>query len=289
MRRWLVLETDVEEQPVVIRCDGTAMVGILHQPQRSLETGLLIVTGGPQYRVGSHRQFVLLARRMAGAGIPVLRFDYRGMGDSDGEFSGFEKVDKDIKAAVDCLFEKSPGLTDAAIWGLCDAASAAMMYAHTDPRISRMILLNPWARTQSGQAKTLVTHYYGRRLLSADFWRKLLTGRLRITSAISAFVGNLGSAVTRKAKRDGTGSLSFIDRMKVGLAAFDRPVMLVISGDDLTAAEFLDHARSSSTWQALLARTECVRKDLADANHTFSSTAWREQVERWTLEWIKGN
>ena len=39
---------------------------------------MVIVVGGPQYRAGSHRQFTLLARHIAAAGYPVLRFDARG-------------------------------------------------------------------------------------------------------------------------------------------------------------------------------------------------------------------
>ena len=49
------------------------------------------MVGGPQYRVGSHRQFTLMARAFAAAGYPVLRFDYRGIGDSEGESRGFER------------------------------------------------------------------------------------------------------------------------------------------------------------------------------------------------------
>src|SRR5690349_24048098 len=54
--------------------------------------GVLLVVGGPQYRVGSHRQFALLCRRLAGRGVPALRFDYRGMGDADGAARTFESV-----------------------------------------------------------------------------------------------------------------------------------------------------------------------------------------------------
>jgi alpha/beta superfamily hydrolase len=45
---------------------------------------VLVIVGGPQYRAGSHRQFTLLARSLAEQGFAVLRFDYRGMGDSTG-------------------------------------------------------------------------------------------------------------------------------------------------------------------------------------------------------------
>ena len=78
------------------------------------------MVGGPQYRVGSHRQFVLLARDLAADGFPVFRFDYRGMGDSEGEFRGFEHVEDDIAAAVEAFRSASPGLREIVLWGLCD-------------------------------------------------------------------------------------------------------------------------------------------------------------------------
>ncbi|MGB1108861.1 MAG: hydrolase 1, exosortase A system-associated, partial [Gammaproteobacteria bacterium] len=102
-----------------------ALAGILHEAAPGAETGVLLVVGGPQYRVGSHRQFVLLARDVAAAGWPVLRFDYRGMGDASGEKIDFETCGDDIRAAVDEFQRRCPSIRQVVIWGLCDAASAA--------------------------------------------------------------------------------------------------------------------------------------------------------------------
>ncbi|MDQ2695687.1 MAG: hydrolase 1, exosortase A system-associated, partial [Pseudomonadota bacterium] len=111
------------ETAFVFACRGDELPGILHHGAAGAARGLLLVVGGPQYRVGSHRQFVLLARDLAAAGIPVLRFDYRGMGDAGGDFAGFEGVDDDIAAALDAFFARCPGLREVVLWGLCDAAS----------------------------------------------------------------------------------------------------------------------------------------------------------------------
>ncbi|MCC8999300.1 MAG: hydrolase 1, exosortase A system-associated, partial [Candidatus Contendobacter sp.] len=139
--------TTYQESPLIFECEGAHLLGVLHSGTLGATRGVLIVVGGPQYRVGSHRQFVLLARDLAQAGVPALRFDYRGMGDAEGEFAGFERIDADIAAAVDVFFTQVPGLQDVVIWGLCDAASAALFYAWLDPRIAGLVLLNPWLRT----------------------------------------------------------------------------------------------------------------------------------------------
>ena len=144
------------EEAVVFECEGESLVGVLSLPAAPATRGVLIVVGGPQYRVGSHRQFTLLARHLAAHGIPSLRFDYRGMGDSSGAVRSFEAVDADIRRAIDIFYERVSGLESVVIWGLCDAASAALFYAHRDARVGGLVLLNPWVRTPEGMARTVV-------------------------------------------------------------------------------------------------------------------------------------
>ena len=61
------------ESAIAFACAGERLLGIVTRPQQAATTGVVIVVGGPQYRVGSHRQFVLLARDLAEAGYAVLR------------------------------------------------------------------------------------------------------------------------------------------------------------------------------------------------------------------------
>src|SRR5262249_34163772 len=134
------------EDAVSFRVAGDRVLGVLHHARQPAACGVLLLVGGPQYRVGSHRQFVLLARHLAAAGVPVLRFDYRGMGDSEGGAVSFDGADADIAAAIDEFSRRVPALRRVALWGLCDAASAALMYAFRDSRVSGLVLLNPWVR-----------------------------------------------------------------------------------------------------------------------------------------------
>ena len=61
------------ESPVLLPCQGEQMVGIVARPagehrSSNQDLGLVVIVGGPQYRAGSHRQFVHLARALAEAG-----------------------------------------------------------------------------------------------------------------------------------------------------------------------------------------------------------------------------
>ena len=139
------------ERALFFDCAGDTLLGILHPAQGvPCGIGLLLVVGGPQYRVGSHRQFVLLARALAAVGIPVFRFDYRGMGDSTGQPRHFEAIAPDIGAALDTFLAESPDLRGVVLWGLCDAATANAFYARSDHRVLGQIALNPWVRPAEG-------------------------------------------------------------------------------------------------------------------------------------------
>lgn len=275
------------DQAVVFECQGESLLGILSLPETPRPTAVLMVVGGPQYRVGSHRQFLLLSRVLAAAGFPVLRFDYRGMGDSSGARRNFDNAEADIAAAVDAVLKACPGTRSVVLWGLCDAASAALLYydSRQDPRINGMVLLNPWVRSETTLAKTHIRHYYLQRLFDPGFWRKLFSGRLGMVRAISGFINTLRQA--RRTETDGGSTVvPYQVRMARGAKAFPGRILLILSGNDYTAWEFADTARQSPVWTDVMAGRRVTRAEVAEADHTFSSAAWRAEVERLTLEWI---
>lgn len=285
------------ETPLTFDCQGETLIGILHEAPAVSRRGVLIVVGGPQYRAGSHRQFVLLARTLASAGLPTLRFDYRGMGDSTGPFRGFEHINDDIAAAIDAFRAHLPYVEEVVIWGLCDAASAALFYAHRDPRIRGLILVNPWARTASGEAKTYLKHYYTARLLERDFWRKLASGRFDVRESLRSLKDMLRRAALGRATRLGSGDHSntiedcdgrpLPERMAEGMRRFAGPVLLIMSGNDFTAREFDEATGKSTVWRDLLASSRIERRDLDEADHTFSRRAWLDQVGTWSIDWLQ--
>ncbi len=280
------------ERPLTFACEGDSLVGILSGADLPAGRGVLIVVGGPQYRTGSHRQFTLLARLLAERGVPALRFDYRGMGDSDGEVRTFERVGADIRCAIDQLFTRLPGLKDVVLWGLCDAASAALFYAHQDARVSGLILLNPWVRTEQGLARAHLRQYYLQRLFQTSLWGKIACGEFKVRDAARALGKSVLDALGAgsppgTAGNSAGGEPPLPDRMEAALLKFPGRVLLILSGNDLTAQEFKDAVSGSGRWRRLLADARVTRRDLPEANHTFARREWRDQVGRWTEEWVK--
>jgi exosortase A-associated hydrolase 1 len=284
------MATTFEEHGVAFDCEGDTLIGVVARPEHPTGRGVLIVVGGPQYRAGSHRQFVLLARYLAERGIASMRFDYRGMGDSSGALRNFEHVDVDIRAAIDRFFSEVPELREVALWGLCDAASASIFYAHQDERVIGLALLNPWVRTTVGEAKTYFKHYYLKRAVDSVFWRKVLTGRFDLKASLDGLAKNARHVIAARMGSGATGELaknqSLPDRMADALRRFDGRVLLLLSGNDLTAKEFSDLEQGSSKWAALLSESRVTRFALAEANHTFSLRVWRTQMFDWTGQWL---
>jgi exosortase A-associated hydrolase 1 len=275
------------EEAVLFNCVGDTLVGVLSKPHTPAETGVVVIVGGPQYRAGSHRQFVLLSRALAQAGYAVLRFDYRGMGDSEGEPRDFQTVSPDIGAAIDTLQKHLPLIRQVVLWGLCDGASAALLYCFKthDSRVSGLCLLNPWVRSKASLARTQVKHYYTRRVMEKEFWRKLFSGQVAL-GALGALAENLKHSMATTAPSAAHQYAAFQTQMARAWTCPARPVLLVLSGRDLTAKEFLEYAKTNPDWSGALTRPWVQRFELQQANHTFASGAWREQIEAKLLDWL---
>jgi len=284
------------EHPVCFECDGETLIGILHPSVAPSETGIVIVVGGPQYRIGSHRHFVELGRELSKGGIPVLRFDVRGMGDSSGTSAGFEAIDGDIAAAIDAFTREVPHIKKVVLWGLCDGASASIFYAPRDRRVTGLILLNPWIRSEASYAKTELRHYYGSRILDGSFWRRLISGDVDLRDATQSLFKRIRAASasvptsphTGQCAKDMSPATPLAERMARGIASFNGGILLIISGNDLTAKEFDDVTQRADNWKRVLSADRVKRHDLVNADHTFSRAEWSEAVNRWTLEWVKG-
>jgi exosortase A-associated hydrolase 1 len=156
-------------------CEGARLGASLDEAGA---TGILMVTGGTQTRVGSHRMYERLADALAGAGHGVLRFDRRGVGDSEGEDPGFRGSGPDIVAAA-AAFRADAPVTRLIGFGLCDGATALALFAG-EAALDGVILVNPWlVEAEAGApAAAAVRAHYRRRLLSLEGWKKLATGSI---------------------------------------------------------------------------------------------------------------
>jgi uncharacterized protein len=261
----------IEQRALRFTCGGSSLVGVVDVPERPLPRGVLLLADSEQYRVGAHRQFTLLSRALAQRGIPMMRFDRRGMGDSDGEPRAFDAIEDDIRAAMKEFFIQMPEMEESVILGLGDAAIAAALYAPSDARVCALVLLNPLPGAARGDPAAALRHHYLARLGEVSFWKKVARCQLDLGGGASAVRENL-----RHGAR--TGRTALPRRVAGSLAGFDGRLLVVLGGEDLAAHQF---ARALARHQARLRYVEVARAD-----HAFASSAWRDQVAEASANWI---
>lgn len=285
------------ERLVTFDCGHERLVGCLHGVDGSPHRGVVIVVaGGPQYRAGAHRQFVSLARRLADQGQPVLRFDLRGMGDSSGQYLGFQNSAPDIRSAIDALLQLQPTLQEVLLVGECESASGILFYAWQDSRVRGAALVNPWVRSAEGQAQVIVKRYYLDRIRSGDFWRKLVSGRFSPAASLRSLAQVVrdylrGRRQFRQSQRAGAGDdmshLPLPVKTATGLSRFEGRVLLLMSGHDYIAREFDEVTAASAAWSGLLQSPRLVRRDIENADHTFSRREWKDAAATAIADWAR--
>lgn len=270
------------ETPLMMACAGETLTGIVHRPSTTAPTtGLLILTGGPQYRVGAHRQYVHLARAVAQAGFPALRFDYRGMGDSSGPYPGLDRLGPDIAAAAAAFKAACPSLTRIVPWGLCEGASAILLHGTALPGFSGGILANPWLADDAAQARGMIRRHYGGRIMSGQFWRRMLTGKVPLGGALSGLWRTLRRA------RSHAPDHSLSARMAAGLAASSQPYLCLLSGSDDTAAAFQAALEQDPAWCMARGRARLDCAIIEHADHVFADPQWRNAAAQATIVFLR--
>ena len=288
------------EVPVCFRVAGETRIGIIHVPAQPADLGVLVIVGGWQYRVGGHRQFVLLARALSEAGIAVMRFDSRGMGDSDGVPGVPEPAEhlaSDIRAALNEFSRGAEGISKFVLCGLCDGASAALIYGPTDARVRGLILLNPWVSSPQSAARAVLANYYWQHLREGDLWRKIVAGNFDIRRSARDLISNFQVAGGRKpnvpagAAPDAAAEAGErIDyAMAQALDVFTGRVLLVLSGRDRTAAQYSDVVARSPRWHSLLRAGRATRLAMPGADHTFSRRELRDALARQMVAWLQSS
>lgn len=120
------------------------LFAFLHRPESAIRGGAVLCAPLAEEKLWSHRVFVSFARELAARGFAVLRFDFRGEGDSD---RGFEASDletrlEDTAAAIDEL-KRQTGLPQVTLVGLRLGAAIAAAVAAKRDDVDRLVLWDP--------------------------------------------------------------------------------------------------------------------------------------------------
>ncbi|MBM4040952.1 MAG: hypothetical protein FJ290_20830 [Planctomycetes bacterium] len=136
------------DEPLYFQSDAFRLFGVLHLPAAGSQAppesrvthhasrlGLVFCAPFAEEQKQAYRVFVEMARRLEALGLPSLRFDYRGTGDSQGPFTDFSLAGalRDIAAAAAFLRERA-GVQRIGLIGLRLGASLALLSAECGVR-----------------------------------------------------------------------------------------------------------------------------------------------------------
>lgn len=142
--------------------DADQLVGILSQPEQPLAGApvVVILNAGVLHRVGPHRLHVVLARRLAAAGVTCLRLDLGGIGDSinSSDATTFrESAVNDTRLVLGALAERL-NAKRFVIFGVCAGADNAIATALVDDRIVGIAVVDPHTYpSKRGRLRALYT------------------------------------------------------------------------------------------------------------------------------------
>jgi exosortase A-associated hydrolase 1 len=240
-------------------CAGETLVGTLDDAGGS--TGVLIVSGGNECRIGAHRGMARLAAQLAGAGVPVFRFDRRGVGDSTGVNRGYYSSADDIAAAARAFRAAAPHVTTLLGFGNCDAATALALF-HRGAGIDRLVLANPWLADEDDALPpaAAIRARYAERLRDPRQWLRLISGKVDIAKLFR------GLRKTLAAQPEPPASLA--PQLATGIRSSEATVLL---------------ARGDATAIAFAAALPLVKTQILDtASHSFA----RDGDQDWLFDRI---
>lgn len=247
------------------------------------QSAVVILNTGIVHRVGHHRMWVTLARRLARRERIVVRFDMSGIGDSAPSRSSEPAVVTaldDIRTVLDWL-QTRHGVSSVVLVGLCSGADHAVLHAHDDPRIAGLVLMDP---SMPPTARYYV-HYLWQRLGNARNWLGVISGRSGVVRLAARHLQTKARPVT-DLKDITLGNLPFSPYLRQcyqRIASRGAKLLVVFTSDSVRQSyrlQFKDAFPEVASGTAL--RTEFF----ADSDHLFSSPALRERLYELISDWL---
>jgi len=250
------------QEPVFFTCEGMRLMGMLHKPKRTPAPAIIFCHGFTGTRVEPHRLFVHAARYFCKKGFTVLRFDFRGSGESEGLFQNMTVSGEiaDLMAAVSWIEKKGEVRKERiGVNGLSVGGAVAILTASRDPRIKAVSL---WST---------MSDFSPIQQVLSDFQTKLTTQTFIDIPSGERVGKNLLSDIGKH------NILTEISKIS------PRPVFIAHGTNDTVVPHW--HAKK------LYEKAGEPRYSLfvEGADHTYNRWDWQWAVIRHTAKWFKEN
>jgi alpha/beta superfamily hydrolase len=289
---------------------GLRLFGILHTPAdpRPGAPAIILLSPGVKMRVGPQRLYRRMAEQFAAAGLIVFRFDFYGLGDSEGTLTeellrdvyNHIEVGRFVDDTLDAMdwMQRQTGVGQFILSGLCGGAITGLLAGARDRRVVGLLALgitpvlasrsaDPSLYMTRGQLDT-IGHTYLQKLAKPSAWLRLLTFktdyRLLWRSLVRRRqpVSTAGAAAPPEA--DNASPLfppAFFEMLKT-----ERPMLLVFGGSDRLFFEFEEKFLTRHTKRLSELPVTYEVHVVAKANHVLSSDDWQQQMLALSMAWL---
>ena len=235
---------------------GQRLAGVLHVPKKKAERAI-VMAHGFAYDKDEDGEFITAAREFCEYGFAVLRFDFEGCGESEGDFASTisDEVD-DLRCAMELM--KSKGYKKVGVLAASFGGVIALL-ASAKEGIDTLVLWNPVI--------------YPAKMSSVESYSK---DRGKIKKGIILKKGDRKAAIIKK---------SFVDDLKktkpLSIAPKVKSKTIIIQGDADTHVDYRD------TWE-LFKRIEGAKIEIIKgAEHGFHDKENSKLVTEISLGWFQ--
>lgn len=255
-----------DRESVVLENEGLKLFGIFHRPHATPPfPALLICHGLGGHKAGKYRLYVTLAEQLCKAGFAVFRFDFRGSGDSEGDFSDMTIESEVSDAMVAFRYLKSRPDVDPKRVGLFGRSVGGMVGLIAASRLGWVKSIGLWAPVYDGNP----WYEQYQRLHSEDVPPEHREERMRINGQVPGkefFVELFGLHMDDNLKR------------------LDSVPMMHIHGDQdrIVTAYHADHYSKIRQHAKGLNRFICME----NSDHDFTNAKERQEATATTIDWF---
>jgi|MTBAKSStandDraft_1061840.scaffolds.fasta_scaffold30751_2 dienelactone hydrolase len=296
--------------------DGYRLFGILHTPDEKecRQECVIVLSPGIKSRVAPHRLYVKMARKFVEKGFPVLRFDFYGLGDSEGEieekyaadFYGSVQVGRyisDTVCAMDWL-EKEHKISKFILSGLCGGAITGLLTAARDNRVKGLLGLSiPVILDSSNivydefltptELKKKRENYL-KKLISLKSWRSWV----RFLTFQSDYKLIFRSLLYKKSQKM-NNKINIKSKVADNINPFFSPVfekfktsgkkiLFIFAGSDRLYWQFKEKFLLAEN-NELQINNNFTFKVIENANHIFSFDEWQKELIEKSTNWLDSN
>jgi uncharacterized protein len=303
--------------------NGQKLFGILEQPDKPVSTTtVLLLSPGIKMRVGPHRLYNKLSKILVEQGLNVLRFDFYGLGDSEGTIGESVLVNvynsiqdgRYVNDTLDAMnwLSQTYGQEHFILGGLCGGAITGLLAGCNEKRVTGLLglgLINVFEGGEDnfskfvtdGQLSSLKDGYV-RKLNDWASWKRLLTFKSDFRVIFKIFTKPV-RLVSKKLKSlfEGRDELSEAElppalqgtnaNPRFAPAFFrmvrnHKKMLLIFSGADRLLYEFEEKFESIYRSKLRPYESEYSVITIPEANHILSMKEWEDEMHKHVVQWI---